>query len=322
MIQANNSERWSLFGWQGLAFEVPPEWSPAAVYGTRRSGYACLDDENALRLEVRWERARRRVNWDKTFKQYAKKLAGKLHLKRGAFKPDVLRLPPMAPYEVNGLGWRGIDARHALAGIRCPECERLVLLQVTGRANQNGEKLLKRMIATFSDHRSDKSDLWSFFDMRAQWPASFELTASRFTAGLIELKLRHGRAALELRRLALGSRTLGGKDLYQWAVGFMGKKARRRRWSAEKIACGSHEGILLADASAGWNPFNRKRRTAVCWLCDDSDRLFFVTLAGGRDPAGRIGELIGGIACHTDGEHAAPKEKTQQGREPAGAGSA
>jgi len=320
--RAKDSERWSLFGWQGLAFEVPAEWSPAAVYGTRRSGYACLDDENAVRLEVRWDRARRPVDWEKTFKRYTKKLRRASGVKRGALKTDSFSLPRRDPYELKAFGWRENNARHALAGIRCADCSRLVLLQVTGLPNQNGRKLLKRMVVTFSDHRSDGSDIWSFFGMKAQWPASFALVHSSFKAGLIELKLRRGRVELELRRLALGSRTLGGAKLADWAMSFMGKSAKRRLWSTQKIQCGPHEGVLLTGRPVRWRLFGRKGRAVGCWLCEDSDRLFFVTVAGGADPAGALVELIDGITCHADGEHAAPETKTKPGRKPAGTGSA
>ena len=53
---------WKKLGWQGLELEVPEPWDLSAHSGSYRKGYLRLDDGERIRLEVRWEHQRRRVD--------------------------------------------------------------------------------------------------------------------------------------------------------------------------------------------------------------------------------------------------------------------
>jgi len=316
-VKARSDNReWQLFGWQGLAFNAPRDWSLAAVYGDWKNGYACMDDPDRVRLEVRWERAGRPVQWESTFNKYLDKLKKKSRKIGLTLDSRNLSLSPAKPYEAKGVEWKNNNATHAVAGIRCPECRRLALFQVIGLPRENGAKLLAKMIASFHDHRDDGNKVWSFFDMRADLPDSFELMQAGFKAGLIELKFREARAEFSFRRLALGKRTLGGVGLKDWALKFHGKDAARCSWSSRSFVQAGHDGIQLLGKPRRIRIFDRKRRAVVCWLCGESDRLFFLTFTGGSDPLARLNELLGGFTCHSDGESFGPKKEAESRTEP------
>jgi len=307
------------FGWQAVQLDMPPDWSLAALSGDRNSGYVSLDDERAIRLEIRWERMRKPTDWKALFEEYIRKASKKQKRPVDDYQAELIDLPPCAPYEIGAARWLEGNERHAMAGFRCPDCKRLTLVHVNGLRDRNPVRLLETFAKTFADHRADGTDLWSLYGLSWALPDSFVLGASSFKAGLMELSWRRRKEDLQLKRLALGGKTLAGRGLGEWAREFLGRRGRFCAWSTTELGVAGHSGVLLSGSPKLPARLTGARRGAVAaWLCDGTDRLFFVRLTGGREPAGRLDELLRRFACHKGLRDVSPQAETGQGRQPAG----
>ena len=68
------SDGWVRFGWQGMSATMPAEWELAGAPKTHDpwEGYLRLDDAAQPRFELKWSRAQRKFDLDKTVNQYLK----------------------------------------------------------------------------------------------------------------------------------------------------------------------------------------------------------------------------------------------------------
>ena len=59
-----------------MKFDVPADWSLAVVDGDRTNGYVRLDDEDIVRLELKWEKPKGRVVLSQIVDRYLQELYG------------------------------------------------------------------------------------------------------------------------------------------------------------------------------------------------------------------------------------------------------
>lgn len=310
---------WEAFGWQGISLDVPAQWSFAVVSGDRKKGYAALDDEETVCLELRWEALKRRADCPGLFRRFLKKRAKSLRLPVSALNASELGLPAELSDRVHAVQWVEGDAPQVLAVVEDPPSGRLALLQARVARSWAPRGFLLKLLNRFS-LGGPAGDLWAFYGMSLRLPESFGLFRSAFKSGLIDLEWRDKAEKISVRRLALGAMTLAERDVGRWAEEFLGKRFGQYQWEKSEGECCGHEAVELAGRPRSlWMKTFSRPLAVRAWLCAQTDRLFHVVLEGRRAGPTRMAELISTLSCHGGDCDVAPEEKARPGREPAGA---
>ena len=210
-----------MVGWQGIRFQLPPEWNVSGFSMDRDNGYLRVDapGSSSLTVQIRWtnaakpqqegpptayslSRAARCAKWlrrpeppvpktdlkanlEKMFKETAKQ-AKKA---KAAFESSI------KPEKTEGADGRAhrdqllLDRRRARTG------QDLALQHLPphrdragGRAGEGSgarsRAMASQLFATLQDHRTDGYDLWALYDLQIGIPDDFRLEEQKLLSGL------------------------------------------------------------------------------------------------------------------------------------------
>ncbi len=186
-------------GWQGYTTEVPEGWNPGKYSGTRARGDLRVDDENGMRLELRWEESQKTPDVEKSVANFLQTLQKDAKKRKSAFQivenPHIVSRGRKKKEQVTSFGWIGEAKSEASCGFGaawfCPTCDRVTFAHIVGQPNEKVakiERLAQEVLGPLECHGEGGWDSWSFFDLQIEIPSEFELGRAQILLSKIEME--------------------------------------------------------------------------------------------------------------------------------------
>jgi hypothetical protein len=297
-------ERWARFGWQGIALDVPEGWDLRRFDGTRKSGYARLADDEAIRLELRWEKPRNGGD----FRQMADKVARHFGQQRGFTIERNTRLVEPGRRDVETFICRpaAADGDGPLfynMSTYCRECGRLILVRIAYRRNESIRPTARRVFGSLEDHSYDGAEAWATYGLSFAAPEAVELDQALIYPGSLDFRFEGGPDRIDVGRLALGSMILEKAPLADWFRAFARKRFRKVRFEAEEAEVMGHPGLDVRGRLRGIGALAarllwRQQFHARVWHCPESDKLYYYAVLARPGRLDRLERFWDRLICH------------------------
>jgi len=297
------SSEWTHFGWQGIEFEMPAEWSLGKIEGERKSGYLRIDGGDMPRIEAKWD-APRSANYDvsRELDRQIRELEKRSRKAKMDFqvKRDV-KLVRLENRRWECAHWRSDSSAYCVL-TRCDDCGRVVLLRLLYQEDEPGRDWARRIFESLSDHREDCRDYWDVFGLSLKVPSEFTLERSSLKTGEIRLQLQRGRELFEAVRVSLGEYQLRDASLDDWFEKFAKKELEPYRWSKSPCKVREHPGFAFDGprrlAKRILTPWNACSLKSKVWYCKPSDKLYILRSHLRRQQAEFFEEVCTSVECH------------------------
>jgi hypothetical protein len=302
--------QWAPFGWQGVELRVPAHWQMSAVQGDRRTGYVRLMDENAPRLEIKWQQQKRKPSVASIASEYLSGLARQAKRRKQPFEVTrdlTLSVGGADERPTEFYAWQS-DVKAVAMVSWCPECQRVVHIQVLGALDAGVRPLARRIFASLRDHPAEDVEHWAFYDVRFPLPAGFTLEKSDLKTGCVTLRFRRKAERIEISRISVAHLVLDGLALEEWLRRYARKTLQGYTVRAETGRMRGHETVALAGPNWRIRDLRglilpRRRLRLAAWHCEVNDRLILCSWIGRRCKDTDFAALAAGIACHeSEGE--------------------
>ncbi len=294
---------WSHFGWQGVQFDVPADWNLAVVNGEYESGYLRLDDDDMVRLELKWEGRRNRLSLDKVIENYLKQLEQKA--KKAKLPFDIKRDQRFVALEGHDFECMTIksDVASFTLASRCHKCGRVILARVLHKKGQAAKPIAKRIFSTLQDHPENEALVWQFYDFRFATPEGFALERSSLKTGCIEMFVYNKRDEVEVCRAALAQVLLKERKLKDWFREFYHKRMKNFVFDVEDAEYRGHKALdCIGRTSVRKSLFSglqRRRYMRVrVWRCSETDKIYIFRLTSTQEDDERFERFCGEVVCH------------------------
>ncbi|MFW5867670.1 MAG: hypothetical protein ACOCX2_07620 [Armatimonadota bacterium] len=308
-----DTNEWTVRAWEGVLVQVPPEWDIAAISGDRGQGYMWLDDqENMPRVEVKWQKSSGFVDIESVVDGYLKDLTKK----RGKDEPDietvrdcpVVSKRQMRKADLHCFGWEGeLEGRGA--AWYCEDCERVMVMQVMTRPEENGERIAREVISRMEDHPRDGWVVWSTYGLQMEVPERFEMSDQKLMAGLIELQFANRGEQIVGARWGMANVALRNKDLKQWARSEIRGYHKKIKLRFEETTFRGHPGLEVSGyfsnplkhiQSFVMHVMGRPYPEAVrgwVWHCEDENRIYYAGALLDEDHMDVIDRVARSVVC-------------------------
>jgi hypothetical protein len=278
--RATADQKWRPVAWNGIGFEVPPDWEIIRI-GHR---YLLLGAPDRPVLEVKWATVNGRFSLRSQLKRLAASQGRSL---RQSMRPE--KLPAewaavLGRYDGLGFTWQGAAVGGHGVILYCPEGRKAILVQFFGVPGQRRFAHARRILASLEDNGDGRVNRLRVFDIRAEVPGGFYLKRFRFEAGVYELNFTNRQLQLTLHRWSPATALLGNGDLEAFEQKRCGLSANQRARVikptplALEVAVEPPRAIFLRWWRRGQPPYRRLR----LWHEVDKNRLLGIGLASRR----------------------------------------
>lgn len=296
---------WTTIGWQGITLPVHAEWHLARVQGNRDRGYLRVDDDERVRIELRWEKpARRPEKFGRIADRMLAQMEKMSRRKKANFtvRRDVrITMPPgneMECFETRG------DVASCGCLTRCAACGRVLLGRVLGLPREDLKTMASRVLGGIADHPGpDGLDRWDVYDLKFVLPPTYMLQQTKMRTGAIELLFSDGTCEVDVRRLSLASIMLKEHTLTNFVVNYCYKELKPFEYRSADLDVNGHPGMgvtgpqtirsrLLSHA------LRRRHVHLLAWQCGDRIYIFRMMTPEAEDP--RFLDLAQRVECHAE----------------------
>jgi len=273
--------KWTHFGWQGIEFEIPADWTLGKLDGNRGAGYLRIDDETMARIEAKWETTKSR-EYDiaremerqlRDIEKRARKAKIDLAVKRN------VKMVRLQDRRWECAFWKGDPSAYSML-TQCEDCGRIVLLRVMFREHEPGKDWACRVFQSLVDHHEDCRDHWDVFGLSVKVPADFALGHASLKTGEIRLPFIRAGESLEAVRVSLGQYQLRSTSLDEWFEKFCRKELEPYKWAKEPCKVREHPGFCFQGPRRLQKrllaPFNTCSLKSRVWYCKETDKLFIL----------------------------------------------
>jgi len=304
MLKAEQKTRqWTHIGWQGIQFPILNDWHLARVQGERKKGYLRVDDDERVRLELRWEKPRQRRG---DFASVADQMLGQLEKfsrkKRASFTlRRGVRVATPEGKEFECFETKG-DVVSCGCLMRCKTCGRTLLGRVLGRPKEDLKTIAKKIFETLTDHPGeDGLDHWDVYELQFAVPPSYVLQRTKMRTGALEMHFNEKKTELDIRRFGLAGILLRERTLKNFFINNCFKELRPFSYQSAELQVHGHDGVGLT----GGNTFRARALSttggkryvhAYAWVCNDRIYIFRMTSKKAEDPL--FFELARHVKCH------------------------
>ena len=214
---ASLPDKWQAFAWQGIQLEVPERWNPAAMEGEAADGYVRLDDDEDVRLQIRWRTSRKPQSPSRIVDHYLKMTQGRRGGKtsgdgRTRRNTSLVRLPDT---ETECFQITGDPVEFGMA-VQCGRCRRHALLSLLSARGRPEKSLARRIFGSYSDEPQGELVPWAVYGFRFATPLRFSMSDYAANAGRLAFAFRHGRTRLRAIRVSLAETLLRDHALVDW----------------------------------------------------------------------------------------------------------
>jgi len=299
-----NAPTFRPFGWQGIRLEIPLDWSLSRIEGTREKGYLRLDDDAAVRGELRWETPRKvGVPFEEIvdgFVAQMRKQAGRkarLDITRNV----KLNAPPNREWDALRCGG---DVRAWWLLSRCPDCHRFVAISLMPRPGESVRReLAEQIFCSLADHSADGLDLWDVYDVRFKLPPSLLLRNTQLRTGCIEMTFSDGPREVHVQRVALAEILLRNRTVADWAQRVEAKTLKGFDYEVYTATMHGHDAVrLLGRMPLARRLRGRKARSvfyhAYAWHCPEQDNLYLFRATTGDEEDESFESCAQTLQCH------------------------
>ena len=286
---------WEVRAWEGILVEVPPDWDIAAISGERKKGYLRIDDQESMpRVEIKWQESKGFVNIEEVIDKYLTDLQKKrsdkeseIDVDRDASVVSRREMEKKGKRDLNCFAWSSDISGYGAAWY-CQDCERIVVIQVMAKPEENGKALAAGVIGKVWDHPRDGWVTWSTYGLQMQTPERFQLNEQRLMAGLIELKFEDKGEEIVAARWGMANVALAGRALENWAAREIRTRHKGVRLDYEPTEFRGHPAVTV---SGHWsNPLKHIQSFmmhvmnkpypetvwGVAWYSEEENRLYYV----------------------------------------------
>ena len=251
-IATKPSTTMHLLGWQGTTITIPENWNLTQFKGDAQKGQLRVDDEDAPRMEIRWETPTATIDIERSVDKLMTSLARAAKKRREPFiraeKPFVVAKSRKRKDRLTNFGWIGgsssLAAQSWGVSWQCPDCKRVVVAHILGRGDEKPERvreLAGRVLESLECHSEGGWQTWSVFDLRVEMPEAFRLERAKLVTGRLELDWVRGQTGgqfgwarrnerVQLMRFSLASTLMQNEDLSQWAQRVIKESDKKFRW--------------------------------------------------------------------------------------------
>jgi len=294
---------WIHFGWQGIEWEMPEEWTLGKIEGDRANGYLRIDDEDMVRLEARWHVPK---SGKVDIEAEAEKQIREIEKKTKKSKQKVIVKRKVRLVQREDSDWECYHMRtefHVWNLVNhCHICGRVILLRLFHLAKEDDRALAERVFGSFIDHQEDCHDHWDVYGLSMRLPTSFELDHPSLKTGEIHLQFKRRREIFIGRRISLAELQLREMSLKEWSIKRFKAEWQKFRWQFEESEFLRHESCFVRGyariARQIWSPLSAKVLKCRVWYCKDSDKLFILHAQMKDEESDLFEEVCASIHCH------------------------
>jgi hypothetical protein len=234
----------AVFAWEGFRLEHPDDWSPVALSGNRRSGYARLQGPGRKGCQLRWN-ANARQDFGTALDAYFRLL------ERDSRKASV-RFETSREQEGGRLLYRWTGDGQGRGAILLVPDGRLVFLEASGGKSDALRPTFQSLLQSFGQAESDGLEEWALFGMRVRLPKDLSPSERTLQSGRTSLTFRARGAVLEAGRWALGRQLADRYGLAGWSFAALGmpKAAEVKELDGERVELAAPESRLRAGVRA------------------------------------------------------------------------
>jgi hypothetical protein len=306
----------TVIGWQGLQFDLPPDWNLVGFSMDRDNGSLRVDapGDKALSVMVTWtnvarqnpktayyllapllRRLLRRPEPDinkpdlrASLEKYLKEAAKQAKRVRTNFESNIKSEKTEGENDERvaiNFTWTG-EGRGQGKIWYCQTCHRVVVAQVMGRGkdNQAIQNVASQLFATLRDHAEDGFDRWALYDLHIDIPEDFRLESQQLKSGYLNLVFRRHGERILVERWGLANLTLKRFTIPEW---FRNNAAVRvKEADCEAREQNTHDMTYLARPLPwmrrlrSWRDGMLRRPASLyeggCWSCAESNRIYLV----------------------------------------------
>ena len=220
----------TVIGWQGIRFQLPPDWNLTGFSMNRENGYLRVDapGDAALTVQVRWMNSARpepvgppnvysfatpyvrkwlrrptpvapkpdlRANLERLLKDTAKQAKKSKVAFDSQVKTEKIEGDNDERTAIN-FSWTG-QGRGQGKIWHCATCNRVVVAQVIGLAKDQSAiaAVASQLFATLHDHALNGYDRWALYDLQVDVPEDFRLEEQKLLFGTSATGVGTGRGA-------------------------------------------------------------------------------------------------------------------------------
>jgi hypothetical protein len=240
----------TIVGWQGIRFNLPPDWNVTGFSMERDSGYLRVDapGNSAVTVQIRWSDATKpqdgpptgytllapvfrrwlrrpeppvkqpslKSNLERMFQETAKQAKKAKAAFESSIKPE-RREGPNDERTAMNFSWTGAGRGQGKIWY-CSHCHRVVIAQVVGAARDQSAiaAVASQLFASLHDHAEDGYDLWALYDLQLEIPADFRLLEQKLLSGYLSLTFGRNGEKIIVDRWGLANMTLKKFTLEEW----------------------------------------------------------------------------------------------------------
>lgn len=316
-IHNQENQQWKRFGWQGVSCEIPSEWELSGLSGDHKEGYLRLDDPLMPRMELKWNKSKKKEpdlqsildGYFKSVKKtYEKDKELNINRDINLIKKDEF----FKDRTVSFFHWKG-DIRAFGAIWHCHECGRIIVIQIISQLREKVRDMVIRVINSVKDHPSGHISYWSVYNLGVDVPRRYNLDKQKLMSGYLLLSFVDGSRELAVERYGMADISLKNTKLQDWFRDSYDKKTKKYGFSTKHLS--DHDDVdqrlelagqktrlidLIPFASAQFidKIMRRKNLGAYVWHCRQSNRIFVVRCIAKRNALKTASEVAKSIKCH------------------------
>jgi ribosomal protein L37AE/L43A len=241
----------TVVGWQGVRFQLPPEWNVSAFSMDRDNGSLRVDapGSSSLTVQIRWMNAAKpqregpptayyfiapllrkwfrrpdppvpKTDLKANIERILKETAKQAKKTKGAFESTIRPEKAEGPDDERtaiSFSWTGAGRGQGKIW-QCAACNRIVIAQVIGLAKDQAaiSAVASQLFATLEDHTTDGYDLWALYDLQIGIPVDFRLEEQQLKSGYLHLTFARGGEKIIVDRWGLANVTRKRFSLVDW----------------------------------------------------------------------------------------------------------
>lgn len=288
----------TVVGWQGIRFQLPPEWNVSAFSMERDNGSLRVDapGDSSLSVQIRWMNAAKpQQEGPPTLYYYLAPRFRKL-LRRPEpavpqtdLKANIERIlkdtakqakKTKANFESNiraekvegaegernaiNFSWSGVGRGQGKIW-QCHTCNRIVIAQVIGLAKDQAavSAVASQLFGTLEDHATDGFDLWALYDLQIGIPEDFRLEEQKLLSGYLHLSFARGGEKIIVDRWGLANVTRKRFSLADWFSNNAFVRLKRMKKDEETIY--DHEAVHYVGTLSLFDRIRLLKDTKTAW---------------------------------------------------------
>ncbi len=282
---------WQTIAWQGITLRVPEGWNIGAIGGDRLQGYMRIDSAEMPRIEIKWQHSPGFIDVSQVVDKYigemqkkTKKGESPVEVRRDT---DLLSKRKMRAKTLICFDWKSDSTGHG-AGWYCDRCERMMLVQVMAKPDEDGEALAREIIGDMEDHSRGGWTRWSAYGLDTAVPDRFALTDQKLMAGLIEFKFESEGEDIVIGRWGMANVALKSRELASWARSEIAGRHKGVTLTYEDSEYLGHPALTVTGEHT--SPITRiqvfimhclrkpfaEAINGRLWHCEDDNKIFYV----------------------------------------------